>query len=608
MMRLIKDIFIDDFTGSPHVLFEYRGGVCRLFVKRVYCAHGCELTVICDKDGTIIKKKASYIGAFSGRDCYEADFSAGPGLYYLTFAVQTEEGDLYVHNTGDERTGQLRANPDGCAAFQLTLVKEGASPDESFSNANMYHIFVDRFKKSGKSPRRADAVYYDDWDNGVPEYTEYPGQELKNNTFFGGDLYGITEELGYLKELGIDVIYLSPIFKAYSNHKYDPGDYNAVDECFGGEDAFVELCEKAHGLGMKIILDGVFDHTGDDSVYFNKYGKYESPGAYNDPGSPYRGWYRFRRYPDDYECWWGVKCLPQLDTRNEDVLEFFTGKDGVIRRYLRLGADGWRLDVADELSDELLDRIKAAAEAEKPGSIIIGEVWEDASNKIAYGVRRRYFSSRQLDSVMNYPIKAAAIDYVKNGDAESFARVFGTIKSHYPDHVIPYLMNFLGTHDTERILTVLGADPAGDLPGSVLAVKRMSDKQYAEAKKKFYLSFSLLCFLPGTVSVYYGDEAGMQGYRDPFNRMPYPWGREDKAMIKKVSTLLKNRKKYRGGADIVFCDGSVLGVQRGEYLYLSNASDEPVTLTAGGYKCRSFDGDSRPLTLPPATYKVLKRK
>jgi glycosidase len=375
---------------------------------------------------------------------------------------------------------------------------------------------------------------------------------------------------------------------------------------FGTDADMKTLCREAEKRGIAILCDGVFNHTGSDSVYFNREGHYPTVGAYQSERSPWAHWYRFRAFPDDYECWWGVKTLPRVDSADPSYRRFISGR--VVDKWMDAGIAGWRLDVADELSDELLDRIKAAAEAEKPGSIIIGEVWEDASNKIAYGVRRRYFSSRQLDSVMNYPIKAAAIDYVKNGDAESFARVFGTIKSHYPDHVIPYLMNFLGTHDTERILTVLGADPAGDLPGSVLAVKRMSDKQYAEAKKKFYLSFSLLCFLPGTVSVYYGDEAGMQGYRDPFNRMPYPWGREDKAMIKKVSTLLKNRKKYRGGADIVFCDGSVLGVQRGEYLYLSNASDEPVTLTAGGYKCRSFDGDSRPLTLPPATYKVLKRK
>ncbi len=608
MMRLINGFQISDFSDSSPAVFEYKDGVCRLYIKRVYCATGCELIVLCDGNGNQISEKASYKGAFSGMDLYEAEFSALPGLYYLTFAVQTEEGTLYVHNEGDETHGQLRQSLDGCGRFQISVFENAAPPDEAFADANMYHIFVDRFYKSGKSPKRSDAVYYDDWDNGVPEYVEYPGMDLKNNTFFGGDLYGVAEKLDYLHSLGIDIIYLSPIFRAYSNHKYDPGDYTVVDECFGGENAFTELCEKAHGLGMKIVLDGVFDHTGDDSVYFNRYKKYGDGGAYNDPGSHYRGWYRFRNYPDDYECWWGVKCLPQLDNNNEELYGFFTGKDGIIRKYLRLGADGWRLDVADELPDRLLDGIKAAAEAEKPGSIVIGEVWEDASNKIAYGKRRRYFTSRQLDSVMNYPLKNAVIKYVTEGDSEEFSRVFTLIQRHYPDRTLPYLMNFLGTHDTERILTVLGGDPDTGLPGSVLVNKKMSKQQYVTAKKRFYLAFSLLCFCPGIVSVYYGDEAGMQGYHDPFNRMPYPWGREDKAMIKKVSTLLKSRKKYRGGADIVFSDGAVLGIARGEYLYLSNASDRPVTLTVGGYKCRSFDGDSRPLTLPPATYKVLKRK
>ena len=603
MMRLINDFQIEDFSDSPPVFFEFKDGVCRLFIKRVYCCRGCEAIILSDADNKTERIISRYRGAFCGMDCYETEFSPPPGLYYITFALDTEEGALYVHSTGDEETGELCKKLEECGRFQILRTEKGDLPDKAFSNANMYQIFVDRFFKSGKCKRRADAIYNGDWYHGIPEYTEYPGEEMPNNTFFGGDLYGVIEKLDYIKNLGIDIIYLSPIFKAFSNHKYDPGDYTVIDECFGGEEAFLQLCESAHALGIKIILDGVFDHTGADSVYFNKYGKYPTYGAYNGEDSPYRDWYLFRRWPDEYECWWGVKSLPKLNNENKEITEFFTGKEGIIRKYLRLGADGWRLDVADELPDQLLDGIKKAAEEEKPGSIVIGEVWEDASNKTAYGKRRRYFSSRQLDSVMDYPLKDAVISYVKNGNAKAFSDVFTVIKRHYPDHIRPYLMNFLGTHDTERILTVLGGDQAGDLPGSVLVNKKMSKAQYAKAKKRFYLAFSLLCFLPGIVSVYYGDEAGMQGYRDPFNRMPYPWGCEDAAVYKKVSSLLKARKKYEGEAVIEICDGPLLVISRGDRLYLSNASDNPVEINVGSV--RSKTGENT-VILPPLSYKIIK--
>ena len=431
---------------------------------------------------------------------------------------------------------------------------------------------------------------------------------MPNNTFFGGDIYGIAEKLPYIKRLGCDIIYLSPIFEAFSNHKYDTGDYTVIDKCFGGEEAFVKLCDKAHKAGMKIILDGVFNHTGDNSVYFNKYKKYGEGGAYNDVNSPYYRWYSFKSYPDDYECWWGVKALPALKSNEDDIIEFFTGKDGIIRRYLRLGADGWRLDVADELSDTLLDRIKAAAEEEKPGSIIIGEVWEDASNKISYGKRRHYFSHSQLDSVMNYPLKDAVINYVKTGDTDGFLKAYTEVYRHYPPYVTDCVMNFLGTHDTERIMTVLGGDPAGDLPGSVLAYKRMDEEQYKHAKKLFFTAFSLLCFCPGICSVFYGDETGMQGYRDPFNRMPYPWGREDKTVTSKVRSLLKLRKNINGRLEIICADDGLLILKRAEHIYISNTSDkDKYVYTGDGYEALNGKIKGDELCVKSGSYAILHR-
>ena len=608
MTQITTGIYPDERSLSRPFIFRYEDGGIKAYIKRAYCASGCEAVIYCDDTGITETVKCEYDGISGDYDGFAAVFSGLPGLYYVTFRISTDDALYFVHSEGDEIHGRLRDDIDKCSRFQLLITSAHKDVFSGFKNGNMYHIFVDRFFKSGKSGRRDDAVYNDDWDNGVPEYTEYPGMPMPNNTFFGGDIYGIAEKLSYIKRLGCDIIYLSPIFEAFSNHKYDTGDYTVIDKCFGGEEAFVKLCEKAHKAGMKIILDGVFNHTGDNSVYFNKYKKYGEGGAYNDVNSPYYRWYSFKSYPDDYECWWGVKALPALKSNEDDIIEFFTGKDGIIRRYLRLGADGWRLDVADELSDTLLDRIKAAAEEEKPGSIIIGEVWEDASNKISYGKRRHYFSHSQLDSVMNYPLKDAVINYVKTGDTNGFLKAYTEVYRHYPPYVTDCVMNFLGTHDTERIMTVLGGEPAGDLPGSVLAYKRMDEEQYKHAKKLFFTAFSLLCFCPGICSVFYGDETGMQGYRDPFNRMPYPWGREDKTVTSKVRSLLKLRKNISGRLQIICVDDGLLILERAEYIYISNTSDkDKYVYTGDGYEALNGKIKGDELCVKSGSYAILHR-
>ena len=604
MIEIIKGIPVDDVSLSYPFKFRYENGRLTAYTKRSYCVTTCEAVVYCDEDGRILIYSCEYDGIRGDYDSFAAEFINAPGLYYVTFRLVTDDGVYFIHSKGDEINGQLRDNIDLCGRFQLLITPEYKDIDPAFKNGNMYHIFVDRFFKSGKSERRLDAVYNGDWDNGIPEYTEYPGQFLKNNTFFGGDLYGVKEKLGYIKELGCDIIYLSPIFEAFSHHKYDTGDYTVIDRCFGGEEAFTKLCEKAHGMGMRIILDGVFNHTGDDSVYFNKYKKYGDGGAYNDKESPYYKWYTFKSYPDEYDCWWGVKTLPTLRSSDPDIIEFFTGENGIIRKYLRLGADGWRLDVADELSESLLDSIKKAAEAEKPGSIVIGEVWEDASNKISYGKRRHYFSHAQLDSVMDYPL-----DYVKNGSANSFVKACTDVYRHYPKHVTDCVMNFLGTHDTERIMTVLGGDPADGLPGSVLARKRMDETRYDNAKKLFFTAFSLLCFCPGICSVFYGDEAGIQGYRDPFNRMPYPWGREDETVISKVRSLLELRKNIKGELEILYAEDGLLILRRAGHIYISNMSEiDKYVYTGDKYACINAEINNYELCVKRGSYAILQKQ
>ena len=401
---------------------------------------------------------------------------------------------------------------------QLLIYNEQySSPDWIFGGA-MYQIFPDRFARGGNVTRREDAVYDEDWENGIPEYPLVRGEAFPNNKHFGGTLYGVADKLDYLESLGINCIYFTPIFEAYSNHKYDTADFLSVDRSFGGDAALKHLIDKAHERGIKVILDGVFNHVGNDSVYFDAYGKYGN-GACQSKDSPYYSWFKFHSYPDSYESWWGIKNLPRT-VRSEEYISFIT--DSVIPKYMQMGIDGWRLDVADELESHFLDRIVASIKSYKNDAIVIGEVWEDASNKIAYDERKRYFRGRQLDSVTNYPIRNALIDYVKYGNAEFLADTVNVLARNYPLHKLNALMNFLGSHDTERIATVLGGEDDMGEDNAVLAVKRMDNATREKTKKLLAEAYKILAFLPGVPCIYYGDEIALEGYHDPFNRRPFP--------------------------------------------------------------------------------------
>ena len=437
--------------------------------------------------------------------------------------------------------------------FSLLVYEDYFTAKEWFGKGIMYHIFVDRFAKGDIAPwHREDVIMNDDWYHGVPQYAKNQGDKLKNNMFFGGNLKGIEDKLDYLESLGTKVIYLSPIFKAYSNHKYDTGDYMTVDEMFGGEDAFRSLLEKAKERGISIILDGVFNHTGDDSLYFNKYRKYDSIGACNDLNSPYKDWFNFKCYPCDYDSWWGIDILPKLNQNNENCRNYFVGEGGVIEKYTKMGIGGWRLDVADELPDEFLYRLRECVHKNSDGQgIVIGEVWENAAVKTAYGNRRNYFHGRQLDSVMNYPLRNGIIDFVTYGIADMLYNVLVEIYSSYPRCVSDSLMNILSTHDTERILTVLGDMYRPDAPNDHLAVMRMTAQEKETAIKRLKLASILQYTVYGIPSVFYGDEAGMEGYHDPFCRRPFPWGCENGELLehyRKLGELRTIEKAFDRGS------------------------------------------------------------
>ena len=484
------------------------------------------------------------------------------GLFYYEF--------LFLRGDDTHNFVDFTLERCSCGKFLLLVHTPDFQTPEWFKGRVMYHVFVDRFCcGKGEVGRRDDAVINEDWDNGIMQYAENNGDKLANNMFFGGNLWGVAEKLDYLKGLGVGVIYLSPVFKAYSNHKYDTGNYLAIDEMFGGEAAFEELIKKAKALDIKIILDGVFNHTGDDSLYFDRYGKYGGIGAYSDPKSVFRKWYRFIEYPNRYETWWGIEILPKLDHNVTECRRFFTGEGGVAQRYIEMGIGGWRLDVADELSDDFLDELRATVKQASNGEgIIIGEVWENAAEKIAYSRRRRYLRGAQLDSVMNYPLRNGVLALLVDKDAELLSDILKSIYASYPKCVCDSLMNLLGTHDTERIITVLGeaGNDLSELSNRELSVRTLTPESRENAIKLQKLAATIQYTVYGVPSVFYGDEAGVEGYHDPFCRKTFPWGRECSELQDFYRLLGSIRADHGVFADGDFCvdyaEGAVIAYSR----------------------------------------------
>ena len=510
-------------------------------------------------------------------------FSAAlSGLYMYYFECLTSWGKTYITNFGG---GEGRLNATG-EEFQLTVYDEKFSTPDWLKGGIIYQIFPDRFYNSGKEKKNIppDRILRDDW-GGEPKWRLNSDGKMLNNDYFGGDLKGIEQKLPYLRRLGISCIYLNPIFEANSNHRYDTADYKKIDSVLGDEKDFASLCKEAEKLGISIMLDGVFSHTGDDSIYFNKYGRYDSVGAYQSKQSPYYDWYNFEQYPDKYASWWGIDILPETNETNENYIEFITGKDGVARKWLRAGARAWRLDVADELPDKFLDSFRRAVKTEKSDAIVLGEVWEDASNKCSYGQRRRYLQGRQLDSVMNYPFADAILDFIRSGMVDGFTEKIMTILENYPADVVNVLMNHIGTHDTARAITALSGESCEMRDRQWQSEKKLTDEQYNFGVKLLKIASLIQFTLPGVPSIYYGDEAGMQGYKDPFNRVCYPWGNENKELIswyKRLGKFRTENKVFTDGAFIPVSerDGCVAYIRKKdeqEIMVIINRNLDPIT-------------------------------
>ncbi len=503
---------------------------------------------------------------------------------------------------------------------QLTVYDANEVVPDWFGQGMTYQIFPDRFFRThtpdptgmvgGRSVHRQ-------WDE-EPEYRPNEKGEIRNRDFFGGNLEGITEKLDYLKKLGVETLYLCPIFEAAENHRYGTADYSHIDPMLGDEDDFKALCDGLHKRGMRLVLDGVFNHTGFVSRYFNGDGAYDTAGASQSEGSPYRSWFNFKHWPDQYESWWGIYSLPAVNEADPSYRDFiFGGEDSVVRRWLRAGADGWRLDVADELPDDFVHGIHQAARAEKPDAVVIGEVWEDGSTKVAYGVRRRHLLGGHCDGLMNYPFRTALLDWLRGGDGADFMETMETLRENYPPFAYYSAMNAMGTHDTLRVLTLLGAGDGGGQTREEKAKSRLSADRRKRGKDLLKAGAAVLFCFPGSPTVYYGDEAGMEGYEDPFNRRTFPWGKEDKQLTKWFAALGKLRRTLpalrKGDIRYLAADGSLLAFVRAEgkqkILCAANAGDEEATLPLPG-KAKILLGDGQVqkgvLTLPPRSAAILE--
>lgn len=542
------------------------------------------------------------------------------GLFYYEFLLPRGLDTLFSDTANNV---DFTLGAESCGRFRLLVCREGFVTPRWLGGGIMYHVFVDRFFcGEGHTEYRDDSIIDKDWKHGVPQYAERPGAPVKNNVFFGGNLWGVREKLPYLASLGVSVIYLSPIFTAASNHKYDTADYLHVDPAFGGDEAFCALLESAHAAGMRVILDGVFNHTGDDSIYFDRYERYGG-GAWGDSSSPYRKWFFFRdgqKDDDRYASWWGIPILPKLNTAEPSCRDFFIGRGGVCEKYIRLGADGWRLDVADELPDEFLYGLRRCVKGVSADAAVIGEVWENAADKISYGSRRSYFRGGQLDSVMNYPLRSALLEYAEHGEASFLADELMDIYSSYPRPAADVLMNIIGTHDTERILTLLGAPKkARDAEGRSNAERNSVCLDECERRRGTALLrvvSAIQYAVYGFPCIYYGDERGMEGLGDPFCRYPMVWDeRTDTVLLEHYRRLAAVRRHPafdRGDFAVTRVSGGYIEFTRkkqteaGEYCvrFAANLGGSAAAMHIGGawHELYSDERGSGDREIPPCGF------
>ena len=518
---------------------------------------------------------------------YECEITLEEGLFWYCFRYESAFGEFFIKRTYVS-LGTVTHKGD---LWQLTVYDKDYTTPDWLDGGIIYQIFPDRFCNSGTPKTRVpkDRYLVDDWSK-QPEYTQDNNYKCLGNDYYGGDLKGIEQKLPYLKSLGVNCIYLNPIFEAHSNHRYNTADYLKIDPLLGTKKDLEDLVKAAKKLGIYIVLDGVFSHTGDDSLYFNRYNRYKTVGAYHSRQSPYHNWYNFNSSEIGYDAWWGVPTLPEVNENNPEFTEFITGDEGVIRYWLKKGVKGFRLDVADELPDAFLDNIRKAIKADSSENFLLGEVWEDATNKISYDSRRRFLRGKQLDSVMNYPFSNAIIAYLQGGNACKLLDTVLSVLENYPPQSVKLLMNHIGTHDTPRILTLLGKGAPETQDREYLSKQSLTEEEYEKAVSLLKVGALIQYALPGVPSLYYGDEAGMQGFGDPFCRGAYPWGNENTDLLKFYKKLGTIRRE-----NTVFASGDFYPVHAslGEFVFIRKKGNEQVLIAASRWH------ENTTVTIPP---------
>ena len=539
-MRILFDSKKPEFKSPFGTLTPGQMCTLHLHIPASVSARRVEI-VLCYENGAPARYLDMYRTEQRGAyDIFQGEFSLfAPGLYFYYFQIHDPHGMFRLFKQGDD------ANMEAGDLWQVSCIPADFTTPDWAKGAIIYQIFPDRFRRAGKVDATGKLKPYTLHENWYEDVDWAPDENgiVQNNDFFGGNFQGITEKMDYIASLGVTILYLNPISKSFSNHRYDTGDYKTPDPLLGTEADFKAMCDAAHARGIRVILDGVYSHTGSDSLYFDRNGTFGGNGAYCTRSSPYFNWYTFYEWPNNYHSWWNFDTLPTVNKMHPDFIKYvITDEDSVIAHWMKLGADGYRLDVADELPDEFIRMIHDRICAIKPDALLLGEVWEDASNKTAYDKRRRYFTNGELDSVMNYPFRNAILDFMRGRDSgQGLKNTVMTIVENYPPQVVSCNMNLLGTHDTPRILTELVDDFDGSREEK--AHRRLSRNQLEVARDRLMMASFLQYALPGAPSLYYADEAGMEGYRDPFNRRTYPWGREDAELLSHFRCLGKLRRQ-----------------------------------------------------------------
>lgn len=559
-------------SRDPQYRYPMGAAVCgQKITLRLTAKPGCDvqLRLWIDDAEKKIDMKGSDIGLFEA----EITLPDHPCLVWYYFIVTTPDKEvLYYGNASDGKGGAGGIYHNEPASYQITVASPDFDTPHWMRNGVMMQIMVDRFCSSGpktaKGRLRGAGFYRDNWDDPVIIPCDCCGKDLGGVDFYGGDLKGLTSKLPYLKNMGISVLYLNPIFQAASNHKYDTCDYMKIDPSFGTEADYQRLCRTAEKLGIHVMIDGVFNHTGSDSRYFNKKKSFREPGAFQSKESRYYGWYNFSNWPNEYESWWGFDEHPNVNEMHPDFLDYIIrDEDSVIAHWMNAGTDGWRLDVADELPMEFLRMLRQREKGINSNSALLGEVWEDPSNKIAYSELRCYCLGDTLDSTMNYVLRDNIISFMLgNIDSHAFKRNIDCLMENLPPVFSYSMMNLLGSHDKPRIINALSGCGNMEPPRCNRSADPLPKEGYDRGARRSLAAWDFICAFPGMPSVYYGDDAGCQGMGDPFCRGTYPWNNVNQdihaAYVESIQRRNSSDVLRNGLYRLSACDPDVIVLER----------------------------------------------